>query len=234
MRTPPFAGRVGACSTSACPWSTNVRLSDGSTMRRCGLDGTSSERRRPIPVTSTSGEKTGETRMSASDLLRITNVNVFDSVAGRIDGPFDVTVGDGTIAAVRPTARDALGGRRIDGTGTTLIPGLIDAHWHSVFTSVTAEVGLLGEAGYVFAHAVVSARETLMRGFTTVRDLGGPSFGIKQAIDEGSIPGPRIYPSGAFISQTGGHGDFRFPNEIPRGITGHLSYSEIIGAAVIA
>ncbi len=73
-----------------------------------------------------------------------------------------------------------------------------------------------------------------MRGFTTVRDLGGPSFGIKQAIDQGSIPGPRIYPSGAFISQTGGHGDFRLPNEVPRGIAGHLSYSEIVGAAVIA
>jgi imidazolonepropionase-like amidohydrolase len=82
--------------------------------------------------------------------------------------------------------------------------------------------------------AVVSTRDTLMRGFTTVRDLGGPSFGLKQAIDQGSIPGPRIYPSGAFISQTGGHGDFRMPNEIPRGIAGYLSYSEIVGAAVIA
>jgi imidazolonepropionase-like amidohydrolase len=92
----------------------------------------------------------------------------------------------------------------------------------------------VSEIGYVFAQAVVSARDTLMRGFTTVRDLGGPSFGLKQAIDQGSIPGPRIYPAGAFISQTGGHGDFRMPNEIPRGIAGHLSYSEIIGAAVIA
>jgi imidazolonepropionase-like amidohydrolase len=92
----------------------------------------------------------------------------------------------------------------------------------------------MGEIGYVFAQAVVSAGDTLMRGFTTVRDLGGPSFGIKQAIDQGSIPGPRIYPSGAFISQSGGHGDFRMPNEVPRGIAGHLSYGEIVGAAVIA
>ena len=50
----------------------------------------------------------------------------------------------------------------------------------------------------------------LMRGFTTVRDLGGPVFGLKRAIDEGFIAGPRIYPSGAVISQTSGHGDFRF------------------------
>ena len=75
----------------------------------------------------------------------------------------------------------------------------------------------MGEIGYVFAQAVVSAGDMLMRGFTTVRDSGG-SFGIKQAIDQGSIPGPRIYPSGAFISQSGGHGDFRMPNAFPRGL----------------
>ena len=169
--------------------------------------------------------------------LRITNVNVFDSVEGRVGGPFDVTVGDGLIASVRPSGPGDPGdpgGVQIDGGGKTLIPGLIDAHWHTAFTTIPAAVATMGEIGYVFAQAVVSAGDTLMRGFTTVRDLGGPSFGIKQAIDQGSIPGPRIYPSGAFISQTGGHGDFRLPNEVPRGIAGHLSYSEIVGAAVIA
>jgi imidazolonepropionase-like amidohydrolase len=171
--------------------------------------------------------------MGEREPLRITNVNVFDSIAGRVDGPFDVTVGDGTITSVRPAGlRDP--GSQIDGTGKTLIPGLIDAHWHAAFTTIPAEVASTGEIGYVFAQAVVSADDTLMRGFTTVRDLGGPSFGIKQAIDQGSIPGPRIYPSGAFISQTGGHGDFRMPHEVPRGIAGYLSYSEIVGAAVIA
>ena len=171
--------------------------------------------------------------MGEREPLRITNVNVFDSIAGRVDGPFDVTVGDGTITSVRPAG---LGdpGSQIDGAGKTLIPGLIDAHWHAAFATIPAEVASTCEIGYVFAQAVVSAGDTLMRGFTTVRDLGGPSFGIKQAIDQGSIPGPRIYPSGAFISQTGGHGDFRMPNEVPRGIAGYLSYSEIVGAAVIA
>src|SRR6516162_4654427 len=153
--------------------------------------------------------------MAERESLRITNVNVFDSIAGRVDGPFHVTVGDGTITSVRPAGPDAPAGHRIDGAGKTLIPGLIDAHWHTAFTTIPAAVASLGEIGYVFAQAVVSAGDTLMRGFTTVRDLGGPSFGIKQAIDQGSIPGPRIYPSGAFISQTGGHGDFRMPNEVP-------------------
>jgi imidazolonepropionase-like amidohydrolase len=172
--------------------------------------------------------------MGSGEPFRITNVNVFDSVAGRVDGPFDVAIGQGTITSVGPARPEEPGGDRIDGTGRTLMPGLIDAHWHAVFSTVPAVVAGLGEIGYVFAQAVVSAGETLLRGFTTVRDLGGPSFGIKQAIDQGSIPGPRIYPSGAFISQTGGHGDFRLPNEVPRGIAGQLSYSEIVGAAVIA
>src|SRR4051794_40108685 len=181
-----------------------------------------------------SGQESSGERMSAGEALSITDVNVFDSVAGRVGGPFDVTVGGDTIAAVRPAGSHPLAASRIHGTGKTLIPGLIDAHWHTVFTSVPAAVALTGELGYVFAQTVVSARDTLMRGFTTVRDLGGPSLGIKQAIDEGVIPGPRIYPSGAFISQTGGPGDFRFSSEIPRGGAGRLSYSELVGAAVIA
>jgi imidazolonepropionase-like amidohydrolase len=53
------------------------------------------------------------------------------------------------------------------------------------------------------------AERFLMDGFTAVRDMGGPAFGLQRAIDSGIIPGPRIYPSGAFISQTSGHGDFR-------------------------
>jgi len=73
-----------------------------------------------------------------------------------------------------------------------------------------------------------------MRGFTTVRDCGGPVFGLKRAIDDGTVIGPRIYPSGAFISQTSGHGDFRFHFELPRQMGGPLSYSEKEGIAAIA
>jgi imidazolonepropionase-like amidohydrolase len=73
-----------------------------------------------------------------------------------------------------------------------------------------------------------------MRGFTTVRDMGGPVFGLKRAIDEGVMVGPRIYPSGAMISQTSGHGDFRFSFELPRTLGGPLSHSEMEGVAAIA
>jgi len=169
--------------------------------------------------------------------IRIANVSVFDSVDAQIIGPMDVTVRDGLVASVVPAGsaeQPGSGAVRIDGTGKTLLPGLIDAHWHTTLTTIPAAVAQLSEIGYVFARAVVSSRETLLRGFTTVRDLGGPVFGIKQAIDEGAILGPRIFPAGGFISQTAGHGDFRLPNEVPRGVAGHLSYTEIIGAAVIA
>ena len=81
-------------------------------------------------------------------------------------------------------------------------------------------VTLEGDLGYLTLLAAAEARATLMRGFTSVRDLGGPSFALKRAIDQGIVAGPRIYPSGAMITITGGHGDFRMPHELPRQIGG--------------
>jgi imidazolonepropionase-like amidohydrolase len=82
--------------------------------------------------------------------------------------------------------------------------------------------------------AGAEATDTLMRGFTTVRDLGGPSFGLKQAIDQGLITGPRIYPSGAIITITGGHGDFRQPFEVPRTPGAPLSRMEQVNGSMVA
>jgi imidazolonepropionase-like amidohydrolase len=73
-----------------------------------------------------------------------------------------------------------------------------------------------------------------MRGFTTVRDVGGPSFALKRAIDEGVVAGPRIFPSGAMITITSGHGDFRQPFEVPRTMGAPQSRGEQIGGAMIA
>jgi imidazolonepropionase-like amidohydrolase len=67
-----------------------------------------------------------------------------------------------------------------------------------------------------------------------VRDVGGPSFGLKQAIDEGIVPGPRFFPSGAMITVTSGHGDFRKRTELPRTIGGMLSRMERIGGSMVA
>jgi len=84
------------------------------------------------------------------------------------------------------------------------------------------------------ARGAEEARQTLLRGFTTVRDLGGPVFGIKRAIDAGKAEGPRIYPSGAMVSQTSGHGDSRLPHERSRRFFGKPSLGEEMGFNFIA
>jgi imidazolonepropionase-like amidohydrolase len=104
---------------------------------------------------------------------------------------------------------------------------------HLVFATLSQVAVLTGDIGFVNIAASTAASDMLLRGFTSVRDLGGPTFGLKQAIDAGLVPGPRIWPSGAFISQTGGHGDFRLPNDLPAR-PGDFTHSERVGAAAIA
>jgi imidazolonepropionase-like amidohydrolase len=121
----------------------------------------------------------------------------------------------------------------IDCGGRTLMPGLIDAHWHTMLASLSVPAMLTLDIADVHFAAAAQAERTLMRGFTTVRDLGGPSFALKRAIDSGIVDGPRIYPCGAMISQTSGHADFRNIWELPR-TAGDLSRGEMTGAAAIA
>ena len=114
------------------------------------------------------------------------------------------------------------------------MPGLIDAHWHAMMAAMPLDVLMTADVGYINLAAAREAERTLMRGFTSVRDMAGPTFGLKRAIDEGVVAGPRIWPSGAMISQTGGHGDFRFPYEIPVAANAPLSRGHAIGASAIA
>jgi imidazolonepropionase-like amidohydrolase len=122
----------------------------------------------------------------------------------------------------------------IDGGGRTLMPGLIDMHWHAMLVRPTPSSAFTNDIGYTNLLAGAEATDTLMRGFTTIRDMGGPVFGLKQAIDEGLVTGPRIYPSGAIITTTGGHGDFRQPFELPRIVGGPLTRSEQVDGSMIA
>ena len=142
-----------------------------------------------------------------------TNVNVFDGVNEERIENANVLVEGNLIVDVSKDAIDAGGATVIDGGGRTLMPGLADTHAHLAFGSLSQVRLLTGLAGYNFIHSTVDAKAMLMRGVTVVRDMGGNTFGLKQAIDEGLTPGPRIYPSGGTISQTAGHGDFRFPNQ---------------------
>jgi len=165
------------------------------------------------------------------------NVRVFDGRSGAVSPPSSVLVSGQTILRIstKPITVDPkLKATVIEGGGRTLMPGLIDAHWHTFMTSTPQMVLMTADPSYLLLLAARQAEATLMRGFTTVRDLGGPVFGLKRAIDEGVTLGPRIYPSGAFISQTSGHGDFRFSFEVPRTLGGPLSHSEVEGIAAIA
>lgn len=165
------------------------------------------------------------------------NARIFDGQSAALSAPSDVLVRGNTIERISatPIAVDASANTRvIAADGRVLMPGLIDAHWHSFMAATSQPLLLTSEPSYLHMLATRQAEATLMRGFTTVRDMGGPVFGIKRAIDEGVMTGPRIYPSGAFISQTSGHGDFRSFYEVPRESGGRLSQSELGGVAAIA
>lgn len=125
---------------------------------------------------------------------------------------------------------------KIDAKGKTLMPGLIDVHVHLVFGALTMPQMMTNDLSEEFLINKVgqSAQKMLMRGFTSVRDVGGPIFPLKTAIDKGKLIGPRIWPSGATISQTAGHGDFRTPEEKSRRFFGIVSRAERYGATFIA
>jgi imidazolonepropionase-like amidohydrolase len=164
------------------------------------------------------------------------NVRIFDGRDAALSEPSNVLVRGNTIEKIStdPIPMDASTTVTIiDGGGRTLMPGLIDAHWHAMLIRVTPAQSF-GDVGYVNLVAAAEATDTLMRGFTTVRDVGGPVFGLKSAIDEGIVNGPRIYPSGAVITVTSGHGDFRQLTDLPRTIGGMLTRMEQVGGAMVA
>src|SRR5262245_36304118 len=116
------------------------------------------------------------------------SVRVFDGRHPDLRGPTDVLVRGNLIAAVGGAGAQpgrGTGAKVIDGGGGVLMPGLIDAHWHAMFAAVTVQTAMTADVGYLYIVAAQEAQRTLLRGFTTVRDAGGPSFALKRAIDEG-------------------------------------------------
>ena len=161
------------------------------------------------------------------------NVRIFDGKNGALSPPSNVLVRDNRIEKISAATITA-DAQVINGGGRVLMPGLIDAHWHAMLVRPTPASALANDVGYTNLLAVAEATSTLMRGFTTVRDMGGPAFALKRAIDEGLVAGPRIYPSGAIITITSGHGDFRQLSDLPRTIGGMLSRMEKIGGSMVA
>jgi len=163
------------------------------------------------------------------------DVRIFDGLSGNLSGPSSVLVRGNVIEKIGASGSlSADGAQVIKGGGRTLMPGLIDAHWHSMFAAIPMQVGLAAYPGYVNLVAGAEAQRTLMRGFTTVRDVGGAVWGLKAAIDDGTVPGPRIFPSGAMITVTSGHGDFRQMSDLPRTLGEPGSRHDLQGDTAIA
>jgi imidazolonepropionase-like amidohydrolase len=170
-----------------------------------------------------------------SSSIAFTNVRVFDGTSNVLRPGLTVLVEGRTIKTIRATENLAGSDAQVIDCGErVLMPGLIDAHWHCTMAAAPLNVLLSAEAGYIALVAAAEAEKTLLRGFTSIRDLAGPSFSLKRAIDGGLAKGPRIWPSGAMISQTGGHGDFRLPYEIPAPTCAPLFHGEVVGGGAIA
>ena len=116
----------------------------------------------------------------------------------------DLVVEDGRIVEIGPGLD---GDDRVDLAGKTLLPGLFDCHTHVVVSTIDLTRNLQTPFSYRFYQAMHNLEATLRIGITTVRDAGGADLGIKEAVADGLIRGPRMQISLSMISQTGGHGD---------------------------
>lgn len=139
------------------------------------------------------------------------NATLFDGEADHLREGMSVLVEGERIREVSDRPIKCAEADRIDLKGRTLMPGLIDAHFHAYATAL--DLGKAGETPRSL-HALeahILLENALQRGFTTVRDAAGADYGLAKATERGLIKGPRIFYAGRAITQTGGHGDFRGP-----------------------
>ncbi|KRA24862.1 amidohydrolase [Microbacterium sp. Root61] len=173
----------------------------------------------------------------APQRIIIRNVRVFDGVSDQTKDNVDVLIEGPHIVAVSssPVAGDASDGvLEIDGKGRFLMPGLSDAHVHLMGNANNMMDFLQGPTGALYGNTIAEAKRMLLRGFTTVRDMGGDTAPVKSLIDRGVFEGPRIFPSQAMISQTSGHADFSFVYDVPEEFGGKASRTEDIHFTRIA
>lgn len=152
--------------------------------------------------------------VAAASPILITNARLLDPLSGRLLGTRQVLIENEFIVAVSEAPIAQANARVIDASGRVLMPGLIDCHVHVLASMLN--LGRMATVPNVFAvlRAVPILRGMLQRGFTSVRDAGGADWSLAEATRTGVIDGPRIFPSGKALSQTGGHGDMRERNDI--------------------
>jgi len=148
------------------------------------------------------------------------NASLLDPLHDELLEGHHVLVDDGRVREVSDRPLRSGAARTIDLAGRTLMPGLIDLHVHVLATQLDLAAQVALPDALVTMRAVPLLAAMLRRGFTTVRDAGGAGYGIKCAVAEGSIAGPRLFISGHALSQTGGHGDTRARADFLRPVGG--------------
>jgi imidazolonepropionase-like amidohydrolase len=136
-----------------------------------------------------------------------TGGKVFDGSGAEITNG-DVVIEDGRVVGVGPGLD---GDESIDVTGKTLLPGLFDCHVHPLMTHLDVMRNLQTPFSYRYFCAAQNLETILKLGITTIRDAGGSDLGVKQAVADGLVNGPRMHISIVMLSQTGGHGDSWMP-----------------------
>jgi imidazolonepropionase-like amidohydrolase len=155
-------------------------------------------------------------------LMQIVGGTVFDAIHGEVIRNGVVCIEDDRITAVGTASAITIGGRDaqvIDATGQFVMPGMIDCHVHLLSSGAAdyATRGLKELVPYTAIRGAANAKIMLDMGFTTVRDVGAMGYGniaLRQAIEDGLVPGPRIYAAGHSLSVPGGHGDSYFRPEV--------------------
>ncbi len=144
--------------------------------------------------------------MSVRKLIK--NANVFDGRHPDLNEQVNIVIEDNLVRDILPGEVSGESfAQIIDAAHHTVIPGLTDAHVH-ISHNVAGDIDAV-RTDELAVRSVKIAERMLRRGFTTIRDAGGITYGLKKNIDSGFLDGPRIFPSNAYISQTCGHGDTR-------------------------
>ncbi|MBH8563318.1 amidohydrolase family protein [Nostoc sp. CENA67] len=189
------------------------------------------------PIGCTPSQPSPSVQSQEPTSILFTNVRIFDGTSDQLSDLSNVLVVGNKIKTISKTPIATASGielTRIDGNSRTLMPGLIDNHVHLFMINSTSDESLSLSPEVMNQKAQTAAKQMLLRGFTSIRDLAGPVFDLKKAIDNGDAVGPRIYPSGAMISQTGGHGDYRTPKDLVWTPDTTLSSTEAFSSVAIA
>jgi len=142
--------------------------------------------------------------------LHISNARIVDGTQDRPTDPKQIAIEDGKIKEVG-TSVSFTADAELDLKGLTVMPGLIDCHVHTIATTANLGENAALPSSLIAAKSARLMNQMLMRGFTTVRDLGGADRGLQQAVEQGYFVGPRLVICGKALSQTGGHTDYRGP-----------------------